>query len=494
MSVIPGGYRHNSAVIAEESSLSLDTRSTRAKKVVHPDGLPVPRRYWAIAAIVLAIAMSVLDSTIANIALPTIARDFHATAAASIWVINAYQLAILVSLLPLSSLGEIVGYRRISQAGLVVFTLASLACAFSTSLLTLSIARVIQGFGAAGIMSVNAALVRFTYPHRMLGRAIGINAVVVATSAAIGPTIASAVLAVGQWRWLFAINVPIGLVAAVIATLALPYSDRAPRKLNYVGITLHVVAFGLLITGLQSLAHDAATTLAIFQIVGGCAVIALLARHELHRAAPLIPFDLLRIRLFSLSLITSVCSFTAQMAALVALPFEIQRLGHSAVETGLLMTPWPLAVACAAPIAGRLADRYPAGILGGAGLIAMSAGLALVALFPAGGSAFDLMWRMALCGLGFGFFQSPNNRALLSSAPRARSGAAGGMLGTARLLGQTLGAAGVAILFRAYAERGANIALFIAAGMALTAAVVSSLRLVGGGTARPNGVQREAAV
>src|SRR5579864_2486485 len=140
------------------------------------DGLPVPRRYWAIATIVLAISMSVLDSSIANVALPSIARDFHASNAASIWVINAYQIAILAALLPLASLGEIVGYRRISQAGLLVFTLASLACACATSLPALSAARIVQGLGAAGIMSVNAALVRFTYPQRLLGRAIGINA------------------------------------------------------------------------------------------------------------------------------------------------------------------------------------------------------------------------------------------------------------------------------------------------------------------------------
>jgi MFS transporter, DHA2 family, multidrug resistance protein len=448
--------------------------------VVHPDGLPVPRRYWAIAAIVLAVSMSVLDSTIANVALPSIARDFNATEAESIWVINAYQIAILVSLLPLSSLGEIVGYRRISQTGLIVFTLASLACAFSTSLTTLSIARVIQGFGAAGIMGVNAALIRFTYPHAMLGRAIGINAVVVATSAAIGPTIASAVLAVAHWRWLFAVNVPIGIVAITIAMLALPYSETSQRKLNYVGALLNVVTFALLITGLQAFAHDEATTLAILQLVAGLVFGVLLARHELPRVAPLIPFDLLRIRLFSLSVVTSICSFCAQMAALVALPFEIQRLGRTPAETGLLMTPWPLAVAFAAPIAGRLADRYSAGLLGGVGLAMMSLGLALVAFFPENGTSVDLMWRMALCGLGFGFFQSPNNRALLASAPRSRSGAAGGMQGTARLLGQSIGAAGVAILFRAYStqgeNKGANVALITAAGIALVAAVISSLR------------------
>jgi len=446
------------------------------------DGLPLPRRYWAIAAITLAIAMSVLDSTIVNIALHSIARDFGATPAASIWVVNAYQLAILVVLLPLASLGEVVGYRRVSQAGLAVFTLASLACACAPTLLTLSIARVIQGLGAAGIMSVSAALVRFTYPQRYLGRAIGINAFVVATSAALGPTIASAVLAVAQWRWLFGINVPLGVITILIAIRALPETERIPRPLNYAGAALYAGTFGLLLSGLQSLAHHAATPLALVQIGCGCALGWLLARHELPRAAPLIPFDLLRIRVFSLSLATSVCSFMAQMTALVALPFEIQRLGHSAVETGLFMTPWPLALALAAPLAGRLADRHAAGILGGLGLLVMATGLVLLAFFPASGSPGGFVWRMALCGVGFGFFQAPNNRAIMASAPRARSGAAGGMLSAARLLGQALGAAGVAILFRAYGAAGSNSALWLAALLALAGAAVSVVRLTGHAT------------
>ncbi|GAC1453850.1 MAG: MFS transporter [Steroidobacteraceae bacterium] len=444
-----------------------------------PDGLPVPRRYWAIAAIVLAICMSVLDSTITNVALPTIARDFGASAAASIWVINAYQLAILILLLPLASLGEIVGYRRVSQAGLVVFTLASLGCALAPSLLALSVARVVQGLGAAGIMSVNAALVRFTYPQRHLGRAIGINAFVVATSAALGPTIASAVLAVAHWRWLFGINIPLGIIAITIASYALPDTERTRRPLNYVGAALYAGTFGLLLAGLQSLAHHAATALALLQL-GAAAVLGwVLLRHELPRATPLIPFDLLRNRQFFLSVATSVCSFMAQMTALVSLPFEIQRLGHSAVETGLFMTPWPVAIAVVAPIAGRLADRYPAGVLGGLGLIAMSAGLALLAHFPASGTAAGFAWCMALCGGGFGLFQAPNNRAMLSAAPRARSGAAGGMLSTARLVGQSLGAAGVAILFRVHPQLGSNFALYGAALLALAAALVSATRLTG---------------
>ncbi|HUN26037.1 MAG TPA: MFS transporter [Steroidobacteraceae bacterium] len=440
------------------------------------DGLPVPRRYWAIAAIVLAIAMSVLDSSIANVALPTIAREMRTSAATSIWVVNAYQIAILVSLLPLAALGEIVGFRRISQSGLAVFTLASLACALAPSMAALTAARVVQGLGAAGIMSVNAALVRFTYPQRFLGRAVGINAFAVATSAAIGPTVASAVLAVASWRWLFAINGPVGIVTLLIATFALPVTERAARRLSIKGAALHAGAFGLLLSGLQGLAHHAGASLALLQITAGCALGVLLVRHEIARPAPLIPFDLLRIRLFALSIATSVCSFTGQMAALVALPFEIQRLGYSAVQTGLLMTPWPVAAALAAPLAGRLADRYPAGILCAVGLALLAVGLLLVGLLPVGAAAPGLIWRMALCGLGFGFFQSPNNRTLLLAAPRERSGAAGGMLGTARLLGQTVGAAGVAILFRVSPGRGADLALFAAAAVAFLAALVSTSR------------------
>lgn len=454
-----------------------DDADTRPPPSQSCDGLPRPQRGWAMLAIGLAIMMAVLDGTIANVGLPTIASDMQARPADAVWVVNAYQLVITILLLPLASLGEIVGYRRIYRAGLVLFTLASLGCALSDSLATLTAMRVLQGIGAAGIMSINAALVRFIYPHAKLGEGIGLVAVIVAMSAATGPTVAAAILSVADWPWLFAVNVPIG-IATLIAARALPRTPRAARRFDYSSALLNALFFGLLILAIDSVGHGGATLTTLFLFAGaGISGIALV-RRQLPQSAPLLPVDLLRIPMFALSIGTSVCSFMAQMLAYVSIPFYFQHvLGRDAVATGLLITPWPVAIAIMAPIAGRLADRYPAGVLGGMGLSVFALGLALLAQLPAAPENMDIVWRMALCGVGFGFFQSPNNRAIISAAPRARSGGASGMLGTARLLGQSTGTALVALLFGVAGSQAPVWALGIAAGIALLAALVSTVRL-----------------
>jgi DHA2 family multidrug resistance protein-like MFS transporter len=440
------------------------------------DGLPMPQRLWAMLTIGLAITVSVLDSSIANVALPTIAGDMSASPATSIWIVNAYQLAIVMTMLPLAALGEIYEYRRVYRIGLAVFTVASLACALSHTILELTLARVLQGLGAAGIMSVNAALVRFIYPRAQLGRAIGINAVTVSIAAALGPSVASLVLSVGSWPWLFAINVPIGLVA-LLGVGKLPVTPRGRHRFDLVGALLTAATFALVVTAMDAVAHREPAALIAAQAVAAIVLGGALVWRETHRAWPLLPVDLMRGRIFSLSIATSVCSFVAQMMAYVTLPFFLQdRLGRSAVETGLLMTPWPLMTAVFAPIAGRLADRHAAGTLGGIGLAIFGIGIGLLAILPHDPATADIVWRVAVCGCGFGLFQSPNNRAIINAAPRERVGAASGMLGTARLFGQTTGAALVAVLFGL--SVGTDAPLAIASGIALVAAIVSLVRLV----------------
>jgi len=451
-------------------------------------GLPLPRRYYAIVVVALGLTLSVLDGAIANVALPTIARHLNASAAASIWIVNAYQLTVTIALLPFASLGDRIGYRRVYLAGLALFTVASLGCALSTSLPTLALARMVQGFGAAGVMSVNTALVRLIYPRTHLGRGVAINAMVVAIASAVGPTIASGVLSVASWPWLFAINVPIGVAAFVGGLRALPVSTPHRAPYDYLSAVMNAIVFGLVIFAVDGLGHGERRTLVAAELLGAIVIGWFFVRRQLTQPVPLLPVDLLRIPVFALSIGTSVCSFCAQMLAFVSLPFLLQEtLGLSQVQTGLLMTPWPLVIVGAAPIAGVLSDRYSAGMLGGIGLVLFAAGLFSLATLGAHPGTFDIVWRMALCGAGFGTFQSPNNRQMLSSAPRERSGGASGMLGTARLTGQTLGAALVALIFGIAPQHGPTIALYLAAVFALVASIVSVMRLMPHDVARAGG-------
>jgi MFS transporter, DHA2 family, multidrug resistance protein len=328
-------------------------------------------------------------------------------------------------------------------------------------------------------MSVNTALVRFVYPGRLQGRGFGHNALVVATAFTLGPTIASGILAIGPWSWLFAINIPFGLVAILIGLKTLPRTPRATHALDFPGALLVAGSLGLLILGIGSAAHHARPGLVLIELAAAVLLGWVLIRREADDPAPVLPIDLFRHPLFALSTATAICSFAVQGLAFISLPFYFEDiLGRSQVETGFFMTPWPLVVAMMAPIAGRLSDRYPAGILGGLGLALLGVGMALLAMLPASPAVADIVWRMAICGCGFGFFQVPNMKALMSSAPAGRSGSASGIVATARLTGQTSGAALAALCFSLAGREGATLALVLGAAFAIVGCVMSSLRLV----------------
>ncbi len=445
---------------------------------IHPNGLPTPRRYFAMLAIAIGITMAVLDGTVVNVALPSIARELGAAPSDAVWIINAYQLVIVATLLPLAALGERVGYRRVYQAGIVVFTLGSLCCALSGSLPQLIAARVLQGLGGSALMSMNGALVRHTYPDSMLGRGVGLNGLVVSIAAAVAPSIASGILAVGPWPWLFAVNVPVGVLNIWLALRYLPRSELSDGRFDRVSAVLSAAMFGFFFVGADGLARGGGAWLAVAALAAAVVAGIALVRRNFAMPAPLIPIDLLRNPVFALSATASVCAFVAFIIAFVALPFYFESvLGRSQVETGLLMTPWPVALGLAAPLAGRLSDGVSAGGLGAFGMLLLAVGLGLLSFLPADATWVGITWRMGLCGLGFGFFQAPNNRTMLAAAPRARSGAAGGMLAMARLLGMTVGATVVALVFHFVPVRAEQVSLFIGTGFAVAAGVASALRL-----------------
>ena len=414
------------------------------------DGLHRPRIYYAMVATFSGLFLAVLDGTICNVALPSISEDLQVSSSDSIWIINAFQLVIMMSLLPFSSLGELFGYKRIYLFGVAVFTVGSLFCSLTATLPLLVVARVFQGIGAAMIMSVNTSLVRIIYPKRHLGKGVGLNATVVAIASVAGPTLAAAILSVASWPWLFAINVPVGIITFYLGRKYLPANPTRVlgRRFKWKEALFNALTFGLLIGCIEAYSHDVSHTTILAGAVCLFFVGVQYVRMQLHDKYPMLPFDLLKIPAFSLSVVTSVLSFTSQMLAMVAMPFLLVNTFHyEAVGTGLLMTSWPLVIVFVAPMAGWLVGKVHPGILGGIGLTIMSAGCFLLAFVPVDTTPLGLVWRLMLCGMGFGFFQSPNNHMLLSSAPPHRTGSASGMLATARLLGQTTGAALVALCF-----------------------------------------------
>ena len=418
-------------------------------------------------AIFATLVLVVLDGAIANLALPTLTQSFAISPARAVQVMTAYQLGVVMALLPAAALGEGFGYRRLFTLGVFLFTLASALCYLAPSFAWLVAARFLQGLGGAAVMGLTAALFRVIYPPDKFGRVLGWNAMVIALSAAAGPTVGAAILARASWPWLFAINLPIGALV-LIASRGLPKTQGSGRWPDLLSVALNAVLFGSVVVGVD---RFNGWLLAI-----GAVSLILLVRREREKKAPLIPLDLLRLRPFALGVTASVCCFTAYMAGMVALPFYLQQgLGVGTLNTGLYMTLWPAATAFAAPLAGRLADKVSTAWLCALGGTSLAFGLMLAALWPV---LPAILAGTVLCGAGFGFFQTPNNRTMLLAAPRERSGAAGGMQGTARLSGQTAGALIMTVLFALAPAIGApRFGLALAAGFALAAGALSALRI-----------------
>jgi len=431
----------------------------------------------AMAALMCAVVLATLDTTISNTALPQIARELHTTDAAIIWVANAYQIAMIAALLPLASLGESIGYRRVYIGGVLFFTLASLACGLAPSLGAITAARAFQGIGAAAIMGVNTAFIRHIYPAAKLGHGISVNAMVVAIGFTLGPPLASAILSVASWHWLFLFNVPVGCIVIPMAFKFLPDAVGTRHAFDMGAAALCAAFLGLLAFSFCILGNSggqAGAALAAFVCV---LCLAGLLKRQARHPAPMLALDLLRRSAIGLSAATSVCAFATQSLAFVALPFFFQNtVGVSLVSTGLLLMTWPIVVAAMAILVRPLSERHSPALLCSAGLAVLAAGMAALATLTAQSSHGAIIARLLVCGMGFGLFQAPNMKAIMVNAPPHRSGGASGIVAMSRLMGQACGAAAVAQCFHLWQGQGPHAALWLGSAAAALGCLVSALR------------------
>jgi MFS transporter, DHA2 family, multidrug resistance protein len=425
----------------------------------------------------LGVIVVTIDISLTSTAIPAIAQGLGQSPASTIWIINAYYLVVVASLLPLAALGEIIGHRRVFTVGLGVFALGTLASGLSDSLMALILSRGTLGIGAAAVSATTPALIKALYTPAHIGRGLGLYALVVGVAFTAGPTVVSAVLSVAQWPFIYLTNAPLALIALVLAQSGLPDTERASRSFDLIAAILCAFMFAALLMALSSLGHLKWLQVLLGLVAAAVLGFALLQR-EKHQAAPILGVDLFRIRIFALSSLTAITAFTVQALVFVVLPLLLTiELGFTAVQAGLLITPWPAALALVNGVSGRLSEHVAPGMLGAVGMTIVAIGLVFVATLPAAPNAFDIGWPLVVCGVGFGLFQSPNMVAMMNSAPKERSGSAGGILATSRLVGQSIGAVSVAFCLSTFADSGIQIAIWVGVAVASLSAAVSAIRL-----------------
>ena len=460
------------------------------------DGLPGRARSVAMAAVMTTTAMGVFDGSVVNIALPQIAHSLNVSPAAAVWISNGYLLSAAMTLAIFAALAARLGFRTLFAFGLGLFTLSSLGCALSSSLEMLTGMRLLQGIGGAATLSIAPAILRTVFPSRLLGRILGLHALLIATSTAIAPILGGTMLSALSWQWLFLINIPLGLISLALALRAIPGKPSAAKApFDFAGAILSAAMLGGVILAANAFSQPGGgeATSSMLAMVLAYGLIALIAGglfiwRQRRATAPLMPLEIFRSARFSLAALTSLASFVSQGMTFVALPFLFQSVyGYSAFASALLFLPWPAGIVLVAPHAGRLADRYPPAIISTIGLCIFACGLVLLAQLPEHAQEWDIGLRSLLCGIGFGCFQSPNNREMLSNVARENSGYASGVLAIMRTFGQCLGTAFVGVILSAMAQPAlknmiqedlaVRLSLWVATAATLLAILVSVSRL-----------------
>ncbi len=430
----------------------------------------------ALLAILCSACVTVLESMAVGVTLPAIATEFDVSAARVTWVMGASQFVIVTLLLPVAAVAAVVGYRRILLGALGLFALASAACMMAPNFATITAARAVQAVGTAGAMGLGFAMLRTIFSEAQLGMAIGLVATTVAVSSSLGPAVSGAILSVASWRAVFGLLAALSLIALSLGWAALPNTPPTASHIDLVGSAMVIVMLGALLVAINGLAAGWSGGL----VAGALGCFAMILWRVLRRSqgqgAPVFPVDLFAAPVFSLSILASICAFMAQSLGFILLPFYLlYGAGMTEWQMALTLSVWPAATAMMAPVLGRFSHRIPTGPVGGVGLAVLALGFVLVAQAGPETSPIALAIRLALCGIGFALFQTPNNRLIMLSAPQERSAAASGTLSLARQVGRACGTA-IAALVLLHAPTPSLSALLIAAAVAALGAVASFAR------------------
>lgn len=434
-------------------------------------------------SIIVGIFISVLDATAVNLLLPSIADEFKSSESSSILIINSYQISILVMLLPLAAIGDRIGHGKIYQLGLILFTGASLLGSLAQSLEALVATRILQGIGAAGIMAVNAALLRMLFPEAMLGRKLAAISMVAAIGAVSGPALASIIAAYASWPWLFALKVPIGIMAILAGYRSFPQNSSKSAPFSGTSLFLNIATFALFFVGLSYLTSslDKNHMILGWAMLGASLPMAFLyVRHQSRENHPLLPLDLLCNRDFSLSICALTSAYFALTIVHIGLPFTLlHTYRYTAEQASVMLLAWPVAFILISPVAGRLVGRHSNGVISSIGIFIFAVGIFLLALLSAQPTDLGLFCCIFLCGAGFALFHVPNNHTIVTTTPMERSGSGSAMLSVSRLTGQCLGAACIALLFTIWPGQDGTaeiIGLVAAGGFAIASGLLGWLQ------------------
>jgi EmrB/QacA subfamily drug resistance transporter len=428
----------------------------------------VPQYRWlVIGTVCVGAFLGQLDASIAGLVLPTLEEVFHAPVANVEWVAISYLLTLAALVVAFGRLADMVGRKMLYTFGFLVFIAGSALCGFAPSLAWLIGFRVLQAVGAAMLQANSVAIIAAAARPRELGKAIGIQGAAQAVGLSVGPSVGGLLIAHAGWQWVFLIAVPFGLLGAAMGWLVLPQThptdatgERRRERFDWLGAGLFGPAIAAALVALTYANTWGWTSARLVATTGVAAVLlATFLVVEARAEQPLVDFALFRRRLFSAGISAGLLSYAVLFGALFLIPFYLERIrGHAPDETGLLLSPVPLALGILAPIAGIITDRVGSRLPTVAGMAIAAVALLVLAALPRAPEPL-LLFDLALLGVGLGLFTPPNNSAVMGSAPTHRLGVAGGILNMTRSLGTSLGVAatGAVLAVRLAARMGAHV-------------------------------------